>query len=107
MAETMGVFALKIASITKGSLNAHKSSKLPPPRAKTMQSTPKVSATLILLAMLSLAPSPCTSVFNTTNSTRFHRFCATLSISCSTAPVLEVSNAIFLGNFGKLFLFAK
>ena len=107
IAETMGVSALKIASITKGSLNAHKSSKLPPPRAKTIQSKPKVSATAIFLAILSVAPSPCTSVFSTTNSTRFQRFCATRSISCSTAPVLEVSKAIFLGNFGNGFLFAK
>ena len=59
-AETTGVCMKKIASATASSLNAHRSSTLPPPLPTITTSADKLSAYFRLLAICDAAASPCT-----------------------------------------------
>ena len=93
-----------MASHTISSLNAHKSSTLPPPRPTTTASASSVSAYPKASAMSRPERSPWTKTSITTSSTNGHRLLATRCISCSAAPVAEVTNIIFLGNLGNVFL---
>ena len=101
-AEITGTEQSNTALATASSLNAQRSSMLPPPRPTIMTSTFSASSAWIPFTILSAAPSPCTSAGYRMICTKgFLRF-VILMMSLTAAPVGAVttpSRRIYFGIF--------
>ena len=103
-ADTIGLLELYIALATISSLKAHKSSIEPPPRPSIITSTSDSLASLIILTIFSLAPTPCTKVGKSIISVSGNLLLIVLIISFTAAPVEAVITPTFLGILGNFFL---
>ena len=108
-AETIGTTAAAIARATISSLNSHKSSMLPPPRAMTIKSSAGqivlgLESSLMADAISVAAPMPCTRTGLIRISMPRPRRRKMLRMSRMAAPLGEVTIPIRFGNRGSGFL---
>ena len=93
-AETTGIGEAAIARTRASSLNAHRSSSEPPPRASSTTSyRPLAVARCSIVRICAAAASPCTGTGNSSISISGKRRRNTLTMSRITAPLGEVSTA--------------
>ena len=105
IAETTGTLTSTITRATISSLNSHKSSMLPPPRATTIRSTGNqfslgVASSRTATAISAAAPLPCTRTGLIRICSQGARRRKTFSRSRMAAPLGEVTIPIRRGNLG-------
>jgi hypothetical protein len=91
IADTTGTFDAAIARARASSLNAHRSSSEPPPRASSRASKrPLASARRNIAVICAAAVAPCTGTGRISTSSNGNRRASTLSTSRTAAPLGEV-----------------
>src|SRR3989475_1931693 len=99
-ADTTGTGKRTMARATRSSLNAHRSSTDPPPRARIATST-RPARRSSALAIETGAPSPWTRHGLTRTSASGYRRPKTARTSCIAAPASDVTSPIRRGNVGR------